>query len=216
MAGKLEETTGAAAKIPQKNPKQNEIKTVSSGTELGRLLGLTKRRIEQLTADGILTNVETERGSKSKYDTAESVKAYCSYLRNKAAGKEVSEDVEQLTLQKLQADVKYRRSKAEKAKLELREIKGQYLRASDVEDFTADLILAVRADLLAMPGKMGVILAECKDAQEITGMLEKEAASILEDVAKHKYDPAAYAERLKERQGKKQTQQDDEEDEEEF
>ena len=109
--------------------------------------------------------------------------------------------------------MQYKQAKAKKANQELKELDGQYLRADDVKEFTTDLIMAMRSDLLAMPGKMGVIIAQCKDAQEITGLLEQEAASILEDISKHKYDPAAYAERLKERQGRQQMQNDEEDEE---
>lgn len=215
MAEKKTKTPEKSDHIPKKNPKQNEINDLSTATELARLFGVTRRRVDQLVEDGILQRVEISKGRNyTKYNTADSIKAYCAYLRDKASGKEKNESEEQLNLDKLKAEVEYKQAKAKMARKELKELEGEYLRSSDVEDFTTDLIIAVRSDLLAMPGKMGVILTHCKDAQEITGLLEKEVDSILEDISRHKFDPAKYAERLKERQGK-QMQQDDEREEDE-
>lgn len=212
MAEKKTKTVKKTNNIPKKNPKSNDIPEICSSSRLAKHLGITRRRITQLTDDGILKNIETSRGRgvAAKYDWDDSTQAYIKYVSKE----EQSEDEAQLNLQKLKAEVQYKQAKAKKANQELKELEGQYLRADDVKDFTTDLIMAMRSDLLAMPGKMGVILAQCKDAQEITGLLEQEAASILEDISKHKYDPAAYAERLKERQGRQQMQNDEEDEEE--
>ena len=122
-----------------------------TSAELARLFGLTSRRIQQLTEDGIL-KPELDSKKRRKYSLTDNIKYYISYLSDKAHGRDEKEkDTNQLVIKKLEADVRIKEAKAQMAELELAELEGKMHRAEDVEDMTADLCLNIRSNLLALP-----------------------------------------------------------------
>lgn len=176
--------------MKRNNKKTGDIPAVVTGKELAKYTGLTRRQIEYLTRLEVLKNLETVNGKPSRYAFSESVQAYCAYLEEKKADK----TEKSLELEKLAADVQYKQAKAAKARQELRELDGQYLRASDVQAFTADLLRFIRSELVSMPGRVAKQIQPGRDdAQACTAILEKEAEKILNAVSVHQYNPEDYA-----------------------
>ena len=68
--------------------KKTDGKNLVGTKELAKLFGLTDRRIQQLTADGILTpelvKVETGKKAQRRYDLLPAVHSYILYLQEKA------------------------------------------------------------------------------------------------------------------------------------
>ena len=162
--------------------------------DLANLFGLTGQWINQLTRDGVIKRRDTPAGKR--YNVVESVRAYTQYLRDKAANradKGVPEDKE---LEKFEAEIKIKKAKADIAELEAQELQGIMHRSEDVAAMTEDLIYTVRDSLLALPGRLAVDVAGASTAAEI---VKREVYAVMKDLAQYQYDPAKYAERVRER-----------------
>lgn len=171
-----------------------------STNDVAKLFDLTPQRVRQLRADGIIKG----SGKPLKYDLLETVQAYTKYLSDKAYGREQKKNSEELEKEKLSAEVRIKKAKAEVAEKELQELNGELHRAEDVEAITTDHVLFFRSMLMALPGKLAVDLAGTHTAAEQSARVKQEVNFVLDSLADYKYDPTAYAKRVRERQGWKE------------
>ena len=183
-----------------------EARNMQPTAVIAKLFKKSTRRIEQLKAEGIIKG----EGKPTKYDLLPTVQAYIEYLEGKAYGREKKEAIEDLEKDKLEAEARIKKAKAEAAELELKELKGQLHRAEDVEKIVTDMSLMIRSMLMAMPGKMAVDCARCKTAAEASEVIRREVYHILESAADYRYDPEVYAQRVRERRGWVEDGRDDE------
>ena len=180
-------------------------KMVSSG-ELAKILHKSDRTIQILAKDDIITCNKIK--NKNQYDLYVVVDQYIEHIANRDyVGTSSLEEA------KTQEEIRYKRAKADMMELELKELDGQMHSAEDVESMTTDLVLAVRSALLSLPGRLGVDVATLSSAAECSEVIKKEICDILEDLSKYEYDPEAYRNRVRERQGWKEQQLDDEDEE---
>ena len=180
-------------------PKKNMVET----KQLALLFGLTVRRIQQLTQDGIL---QTEMvGRQRRYDLLGSVRRYIEYLQKrvseKSGGNGTQEDADNES-RKLRAEADLKETKAAMAEAEDDEQLGRLHRSEDVEAMTNDLVFAIRGMLLALPGRLAMDLAPITKPTEISTRVRTEVNAILAELANYKYDPDAYRKRVRDRQGK--------------
>lgn len=168
-------------------------------SEIAKLIGKTVRTVQDLTNNGVLPAEEERNGKRvsRRYDKYEAIQAYIRHVEEKAekrngGGKEQ---------EKNQVEIDIKKTKLRMSELQLEELEGKVHLAEDVANFTDDLVLNVRANLLAMPGRLAVPLAEMGDASEISARIHEEVCTILEDLANYKYDPKEYKKRARERQG---------------
>lgn len=180
-----------------------------SSSEIAKLIGKTVKTVQNLTNDGILPCVETENGKRvsRKYDKYETIRAYIEYIEERSAEKNGGEQ----DREKGKVEIDIKKTKLRMEKLRLYELEGRMHSSKDVEDMTTDLVLNVRSNLLAMPGRLAVELAGISDASEISERINCEVCEILEDMSNYKYDPEEYKKRIRERQGWINDNQDDEE-----
>ncbi len=164
---------------------------------IAQLFGVSTRRVEQLKAEGIIKG----QGKPTKYDLLPTIQAYIRYLSDKANGREKKAEDSQLETEKLTAEKRIKTAKAEMAELELKELKGELHRASDVEAITTDHVMFVRSMLTAMPGKLAVDLAAIQTAPEAAERIKQEVYAILQRLSDYRYDPEEYKRRVRERQG---------------
>ena len=118
----------------------------------GRLFNLTERRIQQLAADGVIP-----RAARGKYPLIGTIRGYVTYLQERTLG----EGVVHIDYQQEKAGLL--KAQREKAQLELAELKGELSRNEDVARAWADLVLAFRAKLLALPGVLVTLLDTADD-----------------------------------------------------
>lgn len=176
---------------------KTEVKT----TELAAILGITARRVQQLTQDG--TFVTVKRG---KFNLAESVQRYLAFtaLRNKAP-----DDIEK---DKLEAEAKLKQHKAEMAELELEEIKGKMHRSEDVAALTEDLIYAMRGMLVSLPGRLSVDVAAVQTPAEASKIIRDEIYKVMNELSEYRYDPKKYEDRVRERLAWSTVERDEEDE----
>ena len=175
---------------------------------IAKIFGVSTRRVEQLKTEGVIKG----QGKPTKYDLLPTIQAYIRYLSDKANGREKKESDAQLETEKLTAEKRIKMAKAEMAELELKELKGELHRSSDVEAITTDHVMFVRSMLMAMPGKLAVDVATIQTAPEAAERIKQEVYAILQQLSDYRYDPEEYKKRVRERQGWNERQGDEGED----
>jgi phage terminase Nu1 subunit (DNA packaging protein) len=164
--------------------------TTVSLSEIALVLGLTSRRIRQLVDDGIIV---TE--ADNKYPLADAVQAYNKFLSSKIP----SEEDTKLEKARRAADAKLKIAKADRAKMETDELKGNMHRSDDVRMITEDMLYAIRNGLGALPGRLAVDVAACETAAEAYEVIKKEVHALMGEISAYKYDPNRYDEAVRDR-----------------
>lgn len=174
---------------------QRDIMVTS--TEIAKLIGKTNKTVQDLTRDGVLPAVETKNKTRvsRKYNKYETIQAYIDFIEERAK-KQNGGDKEK---EKLQVEIDIKKTKLKVEELKLGELESRMHAAEDVEAMTDDLVLNIRSDLLALPGRLAVDLAEVKDASEIAERIQNEVYEILEDLSNYEYDKGKYEKRVRER-----------------
>lgn len=181
---------------PKKEPVQEEPGYCKTSV-LANLFDITSQWVGQLTRDGVLRKRQTKAGPR--YNVVEATRAYCNYLRSKAAGRENKGNPEAEN-SKLGAEVRLKQAKADIAELEVKELQGKMHRSEDVASMTEDLIYSVRGMLIALPGRLAVDVANISSPAEAADIIRKEVFKIMAELANYRYDPKKYEERVRERQ----------------
>lgn len=184
--GTLKEVCCMAGQAKSKITDQTEV-TVS---ELAVVLGLSSRRIRQLADEGVIHAV-----GKNAYLLADTVQSYNKFLSTKLP----TDEETKLEKAKRLAETQIKASKATIAKLQAQELQGKMHRSEDVAAMTADLIYEMRGALIALPGRLAVDVAALSTPAECSERIRREAHLIMRELANYKYDPAKYAERVRER-----------------
>lgn len=147
--------------------------TISS-EQFIQIVGLTSsRRAQQLVAEGLVHAVKVK--GKYRYPFPQAVQDYITYWQNKALNRTTNKDEQQLEREKLEADVRYKNSKARKAELETAELEGKMHNSEDVEVLYNLLIYSARNMLEAFPARTASLCVGKKTASEIQAVLEEEA-----------------------------------------
>lgn len=122
------------------------------------LLELTPRRVQQLTAEGILFKVE-----RGRYDLVKSVRGYIAYLRDRAErSASITEDT---------ALSRKRMADAQIAELDLEVRRGERIPAADVEEMMQRVASTVRTNILAVPAKVAPLITGKKTAAQVEGIV---------------------------------------------
>ena len=92
---------------------------------IANLFGVSVRRVQQLTQEGIISTTEVKRGRR--YELTPTVQKYIKYLSDKAYGKAQSETEAKLKEQKLKAEIALKESQGELHKLRTEIAAGRYI-----------------------------------------------------------------------------------------
>ena len=98
---------------------------------IGQLFGVSVRRIQQLTQEGVIRTVEVP-GQGRRYELVPTIKTYIQYLSDKAYGKNRSEKEMELKEQKLQAEIALKESQGELHQLKTAIAAGKYIAVEEV------------------------------------------------------------------------------------
>lgn len=166
---------------------------------IAQLFGVTTRRVQQLAQEGVIS--ATKQGNANKYDLLPTIQRYIKHLGEKANGKEASKKDTETEGRRLEAEADLKRSKADMAALQLKELEGKMHRSEDVEAVMTDLVYTIRSMLMALPGRLAVDVVSAKTAAEASEVIRAEVYKVLEELAGYKYDPEEYARRVRDREG---------------
>jgi len=177
-------------KITIDTEKENLVSTAF----VAKALGLSEDWVRQLDDSGYL---ESRRvGRLRKYDFFPTLEMYHEYMRMKEKSQDNLDDESR----KLKAEADWKEAKAEIEQMHRDEIKGQLHSSDDVMKITNNLVMAVRAEVLSLPGQLAVDCAETATAQEAAGIIKAACNDILNNLCNYEYDPAKYAALVKERE----------------
>lgn len=141
-----------------------ELPEYASVTCIGQLLGKSPRRIQQLTQDGILKTEQPATGGRRMYRTAETVQAYINHVEKRTAEKLAGTTAEELNQRKLEAEVELKESQGKLHKLKAEIAEGKYVEVEQAEKDLEAYLDVFRRFLLAVPDRVGGILANHVDA----------------------------------------------------
>ena len=141
---------------------------------IASLFGVTVRRVQQLTQEGIIATTSTKEGRR--YELGPTIQRYIKYLSDKAYGKSRSEKEMELKEQKLQAEIALKESQGEMHRLKTEIASGKYI---DIEEVTMDYMrffISFKKFALSLPSRItGRIVGYC-DPVELRA-LEKDLNS---------------------------------------
>lgn len=151
---------------------KQEIKSV----ELAAIVGKSTRWLRQLTTDGVLKQV-----GRGKYLLGDAIQSYVEHVSG--GGKEDDDGKPRLIDHKTE----HERIKAEKAALELAEMRGELHASEDVESVMSDMLTAFRQKILAIPTKLSPQITGISEINVIKGRLTAALHEALTELSN--YDP---------------------------
>ena len=134
-------------------------------SELAELLGVTPARISQLAGDGVF-----KPDSKGAYPEAESLRAACRLLRDRAG-------IDDLKSQKLERQTRL-------LDLEISRVEGESLDAVAVEKAWINIVLLTKQRLLRIPNKVAPRLPFCKSEADMEAVLQVEIDEALLELSR--------------------------------
>ena len=140
-----------------------------SVSDLAILFGVSQRRIQEFAQLGII-----EKTGRGRYNLSDCVQRFVHFLREKRAQYPIDLQNERARLTKLQAD---------KADLELMEARGEVIRAEDVASTWADLVIAARSRLLAIPTSLTPAVLAADKQNVVTELLRDAIEDALTELA---------------------------------
>lgn len=138
---------------------------------IAQLFGVTVRRIQQLTQEGVLPTTETTEGRR--YDLVPTIQSYVKYLSDKAYGKNRSEKELELREQKMKADIALKESQGELHRLKTDIAAGKYISVEEVQVDYSKFFVIFKKFALSIPSKVAGIAQTVVDPV-IARSLEKD------------------------------------------
>lgn len=164
--------------------------TLGTTAELAALVGVSTRRIQQLTADGIIT-----AASKGHYLLSAAVQAYLSYR----LGESLTPEDLTIERRRREADTILKEAKAKIARLDAEAAEGNYHRQEDVAAFLEGLVFEVRNAFISLPGRLAVDVAHSDSAAECAEIIKTEVHDCLRALSRWGYDPDYFREHEEDR-----------------
>jgi phage terminase Nu1 subunit (DNA packaging protein) len=148
---------------------------------IAQLFGVSVRRIQQLTQEGVLPTTETPEGRR--YDLVPTIQSYVQYLSDKAYGKNRSEKENELREQKMKAEIALKESQGELHRLKTEIAAGKYISLEEVTlDYTRFFVTFKRF-AMSLPSRITGIIGsyvEPLEARHIEKDLTGEIQKLLE------------------------------------
>jgi hypothetical protein len=135
------------------------ISEKSTGSELARLLGITARRVAQLTVQGIL-----KKAGKDAYPTAESIQAFIAHRELVLAKQYGQGDFGA-------ARVEVYRERALRMKLDRERIEGTLMLRSETETSWGKICVLIRDHCMGLPSRAAPHLLNLKHASQAHAIL---------------------------------------------
>lgn len=166
---------------------ESDNSRIITSREIAKLFGLTQRRVQQLTNEGVIA--ATKVGNTNRYDLISTIHRYIAYLQKKAEENEEDPEVTELDIQKLKAEIKMKKAKARIAALRLKEMESKMHRSEDVKAMTTQLIEAIQTKILGLPDILAGDIAKLGTAAEVSTRIREAVCKILEDLSEYRYEP---------------------------
>ena len=128
-----------------------KTKSTYSARAVARLLGLTERRVQQLTKEGVIPAVS--KGAGYCYELAPAVQAYIAYIKSSGQSGGSAREQE-LKQQKMEADIALKESQNELQRLKMDITAGRYISVEEITLDYARFFVAFKKFALALPNRL--------------------------------------------------------------
>jgi phage terminase Nu1 subunit (DNA packaging protein) len=132
---------------------------------IASLFGVTVRRVQQLTQEGIISTTRTADGNR--YELAPTIQKYVKYLSDKAYGKSKSEKEVELREQKLQAEIALKESQGEMHRLKTEIASGKYIDIEEVKMDYSRFFVVFKRFALSLPSRLTGRISGMVDPTEV-------------------------------------------------
>jgi len=139
---------------------------------ISKLLDLTPRRVQQLSAEGIIPKAE-----RGRYELVPAVQGYIKYLKERSIKADASGDdynAHRTRLTKVRADM---------AEIEKAQIEEQLIPSSDVENAWLEVSQNMRQKLLAFPQRVSPEVYAAEKLVEVKTILKDHIYDALQEIA---------------------------------
>lgn len=147
---------------------------------IASLFGVSVRRVQQLTQEGIIDTVNTKEGRR--YDLGPTVQKYISYLSDKAYGREQNKAEAELKEKKLRADIALKESQGELHKLRTAIAAGKYIPVEEIQVDYSKFFVVFKKFALSIPARVAGTISTVVDPVTSRGIeknLTKEINELL-------------------------------------
>lgn len=141
--------------------------------------------------------IGTGKRAEQVYDLLETARKYAIHLRDRAFRRGVDE---KQAANANDADLRLRVARAEKAELELSELKGRMHSAEDVEAVVGDMIAKLRAEILSLPGGLAKDVMDARTPAEASGIIKAAVNDLLNRMSQYRYDEKEFQRRVRRRE----------------
>ena len=138
---------------------------------IASLFGVSVRRVQQLTQEGIISTTKTAEGNR--YDLAPTIQKYIKYLSDKAYVKSKNEKEMELREQKLQAEIALKESQGEMHRLKTEIASGKYIDIEEVKMDYSRFFISFKKFALSLPSRLSGRISSRLDPMEVRA-IEKE------------------------------------------
>ena len=148
---------------------------------IAQLFGVTVRRIQQLTQEGVLPTTETAEGRR--YDLVPTIQSYVQYLSDKAYGKNRSEKEMELREQKMKAEIALKESQGELHQLKTQIAAGKYIAVEEVTLDYQRFFVTFKKFAMSLPARLTDMVSnfvEPLEARRIEKDIQQEVQKLLE------------------------------------
>ena len=158
-------------------------KTLVGTSELAKLFGLSDRRIQQLTADGVLIcETATVDGHKvRRYDLLPTVHTYVEHLHDKLKKTSRTDKEIELKEQKLAADIALKESQGELHRLKTAITSGDYISVEEIKLDYARFFVTFKKFATSIPSRLIGTLSGVLEPLEAR-RIEKEMSAEVSDL----------------------------------
>lgn len=132
---------------------------------IASLFGVSVRRVQQLTQEGIISTTKTKDGNR--YELAPTIQKYIKYLSDKAYGKSRSEKESELREQKLQAEIALKESQGEMHRLKTEIASGKYIDIEEVKMDYSRFFVVFKRFALSLPSRLTGRISGLVDPTEV-------------------------------------------------
>jgi phage terminase Nu1 subunit (DNA packaging protein) len=154
---------------------------ICSALQLGEILGVTDRRVRQLTKDGVLKCARTKLNGMH-YRLGESVQRFLKH-RDDCLSTQFDKNEGDYEM----ARARRMRAAAESAELDLAVKKGFYHRADDIEFCVTQMLTAAKQRLLAIPSRVMHPLVGRTNPRETNQIVDDEIRLALTELSEGKF-----------------------------
>lgn len=150
---------------------------------IAKLFGVSVRRIQQLTQEGVLATTDTAEGRR--YDLVPTIQSYVQYLSDKAYGKNRSEKESELREQKIRAEIALKESQGELHRLKTEIAAGNYIAVEDVTMDYQRFFATFKKFAMSLPVRLmdtigGYTEVDPLNARKLEKLIQHEIQGLLE------------------------------------